>query len=70
MMYLSADYYGNHFNQILNKEMSRVNVTVSLRMSDNLGIMLKPKSARVRDNAGVYRIMCSECLKYHIGQIV
>lgn len=69
--YVAADF-GVHLNNILRNELAKDNISVAFKTRNKLGSLLrtpKPRNTKKdEDKTGVYKISCSDCPKYYIGQ--
>lgn len=68
--YISAKY-GSSLSHTFKNVMTRNNITVSFKTTNKLGSLLKERQqtdSTVYDKSGVYKLNCSDCPKYYIGQ--
>lgn len=65
--YVSVEY-GQSLHYKLTKELNKENVKVSCRTSNKLGKLLNVQKSITDINTGVYKLNCSDCPMFYIGQ--
>lgn len=68
--YISADY-GSSLSHTFKNIMNKNNITVSFKTRNKLGSLLKERTntqTPIYDKCGVYKINCTDCQSYYIGQ--
>jgi hypothetical protein len=60
--------YGQSLHNTLNKELNKQNVKLSCRTTNNLSKHLNTSHKKINNDSGIYRLNCSNCPKFYIGQ--
>jgi hypothetical protein len=60
--------YGQSLNNTLSKSMKKQNFRISCRTTNKLSKHLNVHQKKINENTGIYKLKCSDCPKFYIGQ--